>query len=345
MIYILLIFFSMIIAFIVGVKFGDKKGIFTINTFDVWSVHVFSTNKPLHRLNKSDLESKLKKPVFTSQDVNDLKALFVADPFLIKEKECWYLFAEVLDRSTMIGKIGLATCKDGNNWSYEKIVLDEPYHLSYPYVFRWEDSIYMIPETNQTRSIRIYKAIGFPYEWEHCGTLLEGDNFTDVSVFYHHNYWWLFTSTVKRLNNNLRLFSAPDLFGNWIEHPMSPIITDDAVFARPAGRIYQNGNELLRYAQNCSRVYGESVSCIEITELTKDYYKEKICHGNPILYPGISDWNRKGMHHIDSVKINDNEWIHAVDGHTEVKLAGFKKNGTIRIIERAWLQSILKKLN
>lgn len=344
MIIFILIAFS-ITGFIVGMNFGDKKGIPVIQKFDVWSISVLKTEKPLHQLDKSWLERELKNPVITAEDVTDLKALFVADPFLIRENGLWYLFFEVLDKSTLTGKIGLAKSNDGKDWVYDQIVLEEPFHLSYPYVFHWDNSIYMIPETNQSRSIRLYKAADFPHQWDHCATLLNDDTYTDVSLFYKNKRWWLFTTTVNRLNNNLRLFSSPDLLGEWSEHPMSPIIVGDASIARPAGRVYQNGKDLYRYSQNCSIVYGESVSAFQIVELTESNYLEQEHPSNPILYPGISDWNRKGMHHIDSVKLSETQWIHAVDGHKEIKLAGFKKNGIIRIIERNWVQNIVGRNN
>jgi hypothetical protein len=333
-----------ITVFIAGMKFGDKKGIPTIQKFDVWAICVIKTEKPLHQLDKSWLEHELKAPAITAEDVTDLNALFVADPFLIHEKELCYMFFEVLDKSTMKGKIGLAKSRDGKVWEYDQIVLEEPYHLSYPYVFHWNDSIYMIPEANQSRSIRLYKTSDFPYQWDHCATLLNDDNYTDVSLFFWNDRWWLFTTTVKRLNNNLRLFSSYDLMGEWSEHPMSPIIEGDASIARPAGRIYQNGKELFRYSQDCSDIYGKSVSGFQIVELTENNYLEQEYSFNPILYPGISDWNQKGMHHIDSVKISKDQWIHAVDGHKEIKLAGFKKNGIIRIIERNWVQNIVGRI-
>jgi hypothetical protein len=36
------------------------------------------------------------------------------------------------------GEIGLATSEDGLKWDYKQVVLNEPFHLSYPYVFEWQ---------------------------------------------------------------------------------------------------------------------------------------------------------------------------------------------------------------
>ena len=73
-------------------------------------------------------------PVLTAADVWDVEADFVADPFLYYDGGIWYLFMEVL-KSSYGGVIGVANSLDGINWTYDRIVLEQPFHLSYPYVF------------------------------------------------------------------------------------------------------------------------------------------------------------------------------------------------------------------
>jgi len=85
--------------------------------------------------------------VLTAGDIVDVRAAFVADPFMILRKGVWYLFFEVLRDYTRTGEIGLAVSEDLVRWLYQKIVLRESFHLSYPHVFEWEGSYYMVPET------------------------------------------------------------------------------------------------------------------------------------------------------------------------------------------------------
>ncbi len=84
------------------------------------------------------------------------------------------MFFEVLNRDCRKGEIGYAASKDGLSWTYQHIVLAEPFHLSYPYVFEWENNYYMIPEANSTESIRLYRATNFPRQWEHVTELRRG---------------------------------------------------------------------------------------------------------------------------------------------------------------------------
>lgn len=45
------------------------------------------------------------------------------------------------------GDIGVAISTDhGLTWKHLGTALDEPWHLSYPFVFRWQGEVYMMPE-------------------------------------------------------------------------------------------------------------------------------------------------------------------------------------------------------
>ena len=74
-----------------------------------------------------------------AEDVSDVPARFVADPFMLQDEGTWYMFFEVMNTRTNRGGIGLATSNDGLKWTYKRIALDEPFHLSYPHVFKWQD--------------------------------------------------------------------------------------------------------------------------------------------------------------------------------------------------------------
>jgi hypothetical protein len=109
---------------------------------------------------------------------------------------------------------------------------------------------YMIPETHQAESVRLYEARSFPTKWECTDTLLRGHRFNDSSIFYYHDRWWLFSETNPTLaHDTLRLYHAPDLRGPWQEHPRSPIIQENPHIARPAGRVVVVGDRILRFAQ------------------------------------------------------------------------------------------------
>lgn len=289
----------------------------------LWSIGIFGGPSPLELAPLADITN----PVVTRDSLTDVSASFVADPFLFQVGNGWHLYYELLNRANGRGEIALSTSADLKTWTYEGVVLAEPFHLSYPLVFEWEGERYMIPEANQTRSVRLYKATEFPHRWTHVHTLLSDDRYADSTIFRHENRWWLFTQTSPLgKNDNLRLFYADSLFDEWTEHPLSPLVENDVHGARPAGRVIRHGDHLLRFAQDCASRYGLRVFAFEITTLTPTEYAERPASTNPVATGSGSGWNASRMHHVDAHQLPDGNWIAAVDGAYNTTKANI--NGT-----------------
>jgi len=276
---------------------------------EIWSIGIYAGDSPLSLSGAAGVAN----PVLTALDVSDAEAVFVADPFMIREKDSWYMFFEVYNKDSGHGDIGLATSADGSKWTYRQIVLDEGFHLSYPYVFEWNGEFYIIPESHERGRLQLYKANNFPFDWSYSGTLLIGD-FVDPSILFHNQKVWLFTETNPEGNDSLCLYYADDLMGRWIAHPQNPIIDGDANMARPGGRIVCVDGRLVRYAQDDDPTYGNRLRAFEIIELTTESYKEQEILLSPPLKGSGSGWNADGMHHIDPHRLDDGSWMACVDG-------------------------------
>jgi hypothetical protein len=289
-----------------------RRVVFHREQFQEFSIGIYTGPSPF-RLGPLDHPLN---PVLTRNDVSDVQAAFVADPFMLRMNEAWYMFFEVLNAQTRKGEIGLAVSLDGRHWRYQRIVLREPFHLSYPYVFRWNDRIYMVPESHEAHSVRLYEAVEFPHRWELVETLLEGNSLSDASVFRFNDIWWLLVEGAGRPLNagTLRLFYAGELAGPWVEHPKSPLVEGNPHIARPAGRVLNVDQQVFRYAQDCYPEYGTLVRAFQIVELTKASYLERQIDSNPVLQGSGSGWNAVGMHHVDTHLLDDGRWIACVDG-------------------------------
>lgn len=278
-----------------------------------WAIGVYEGASPLGLSAPDDLTN----PVLTAADVKDVTADFVADPFVVHEDGRWHMFVEVMNRASGRGEIGWATSPDFRSWSYQGIVLREPFHLSYPSVFRWEDEWLMIPESTEANGLRLYRAERFPERWTLASTILEGQ-FKDHALVRHDELWWLFVGKSEGPypddGNALELYFAETLDGPWQAHPLSPIITSDPRFTRPAGKIIPTDTGLLRLAQDCSSHYGKEVNAARIEALTTTDYREEILGGR-VLAPGAEPWNRRGMHHVDAHEVAPGRWLAAVDGY------------------------------
>jgi len=257
-----------------------------------------------------------RNPILSASSVTDAKASFVADPFMVRADGTWHLFFELMNAGSGRGEIGLASSQDAANWTYKQIVLREPFHLSYPYVFAWDAEYYMIPETFQANAVRLYKAIEFPTKWEFVTNLLTGDVFEDSSIFRFNEKWWIFTDLAipPYWAGTLRVFYADVLTGPWTEHPMSPVINENPHIARPAGRVVPSQDRVIRFTQDCRPFYGSQVRAFEVTELTTTSYQERPLQEKPILKGSGRGWNKGGMHHIDPHVADDGKWIACVDG-------------------------------
>ncbi|WHZ21014.1 MAG: hypothetical protein OJF47_000126 [Nitrospira sp.] len=227
----------------------------------------------------------------------------------------WHMFFEVYNYDADRGEIGWATSPEGVSWTYRQIVLREPFHLSYPYVFEWQNRYYMVPESHQTKQIRLYEATRFPTDWICTDVLLSGYQYNDSSPFRHGGYWWLFSETNPALTHDtLRLYYAKNLRGPWLEHPCSPVIQGNPHIARPAGRVVVMSDRVIRFAQDCFPTYGTSVRAFEIVDLTPTSYREHPLSQGEVVGPSWRFWTQGGMHHVDPHRLDSDRWIASVDG-------------------------------
>ncbi len=271
-----------------------------------WSIGIYRGQSPLALAPQSN------EPVLTARDVTDLDACFVADPFMNFDGARWSMFFEVLERSVERGCIGLATSDDARRWRYEQIVLAEPFHLSYPFVFEHGGERFMVPETYQAAQIRLYRATQYPFEWTLDRVLIDEVVAVDASLLFHDGAWWMFACTAPKGHDALRLWSAPDPRGPWSEHPSSPIVDGDKRIGRPGGRPLIIDGRLYRFAQDCAADYGAFVRAVEITRLSERDYGEREL-AQPAVVAGPFAWNARRAHHLDAHRHNG-RWIACVDG-------------------------------
>jgi hypothetical protein len=308
---------GLLLGVVLGAELHKRRRLSFISRYSRYAIAIYTGDSPC------DLRPAIGVPcpVLTAADVTDLQAQFVADPFMVLDNGKWYMFFEVMDATTDRGVIGLARSDDCSHWTYERVVLQESLHLSYPYVFEWENTYYMTPASPEAGAVRLYKALEFPGRWEHVRDLIQG-GLRDPSPFRFRDRWWMLATSPPDIYGVLRLFSSDTLTGEWKEHPKSPVVAGDRRLARPAGRILLLGDRVIRFAQDCKRYYGRAVRAFEITKLTPTEYEERPIGSNPILGPAWWAWNSKGMHAIDVQQLSDGKWIACVDGKRSITRVG-----------------------
>ncbi|MBD0331939.1 MAG: hypothetical protein ICV66_04730 [Chitinophagaceae bacterium] len=259
---------------------------------------------------------KIKSNSTFSTSTENFKALtpptdrFWADPFVISQDNRHYIFLEELLFKTKKGHISVIELDEQGNVLQSGKALERPYHLSYPFVFKYNEHYYMLPETGENKTIELYKCVSFPYKWEFVMNLMEGFHTADATLFYHANKWWLFCcidSTGREVGmlDELHLFFSDDLFTkNWQPHPCNPIDTNTKT-ARPAGNIFIHENKIYRPSQDCSGSYGKAINFNQIIRLSETEYEEEVVSK---IVPGWEK-NIKRSH-----TFNFNDQITVMDG-------------------------------
>lgn len=271
-----------------------------------WSLGIL-TGPSIDRL---QTPSGIINPVLTTRDIHDRQSSFIADPFLFRDGKTWYLFFEMFDVALNRGVIAYAQSSDGLRWSYQQVVLEEPFHLSYPYVFSHGGEIYMVPETKKAREVRVYRATDFPKRWEFCRTLIRG-RFADASIVFWQERWWMF---VARGAYSMAIFHSDQLLEGWRSHWRQLFYIRNKSCARPGGRVIVDNGQLIRFAQDAKVRYGHQLRAFAVDKLSKLAFKEHEMLDRPLLTPSQSGWNCVGMHHIDPQRTDDGNWLAVVDG-------------------------------
>ena len=140
---------------------------------------------------------------------------------------------------------------------------------------------------------------------------LDGADFRETTLFIKEGIFYFFTSI--NANDNLHLYTAKSLEDQLVAHPQNPLCDQEPKYSRCGGNIIEIDNKIYRFAQDCSRRYGEKLHLMEITSLSEKYFSQK--HICTFLAPDIQkeDWKSRKMHHFSSVKY-DNSLIFAIDG-------------------------------
>ena len=220
---------------------------------------------------------------------------FFADPFVITKNDRTICYVEDFYYNKGKGCITAIEILDKKNYKVLGPVIDEPFHLSFPYIFYYQDNLYMIPESFQSNSIRLYKCVEFPLRWEYQKDILSGIEVVDTMIFFHNGKWWLLTN----LKSNLALiayYSEDPLTGTWIPHEKNPLVIDSDI-SRNGGILDVSVGFPVRCRQKQGfNLYGASLTLARITDLTSNSFSEKnIGQILPNFFPKI-----KGCHHIHS---------------------------------------------
>jgi hypothetical protein len=224
-----------------------------------------------------------------------------ADPFPFMWRGRAGLFFESLDHRVGKGVISAVEFGPEGPIGDPVVVIEEPWHLSYPFLIEAEGELWMIPEASLSGQVPLYRCVEFPHRWERRDPLLEGIEAADATIFRHENRYYMTTVIREGLggySDTLAIFYASSLFGPWLPHASMRPTLIDASAARPAGAVVERSGVLWRPVQDCSRGYGRAVRLAQITRIDPEHFEQTFVSrvGPGSLWPGgrLHTLNRAG---------------------------------------------------
>ena len=248
---------------------------------------------------------------------------FWADPFIVFAQNKYFVFLEEVFWKNDKGHIAYLTIDTDGTVSTTQKIIEQPYNMSYPFVFSYLRSYYMIPETAANRTIELYKCTNFPDKWEKVAVLMQDVEAFDVTLIQKDGKWWMFANVRGNTDmsslDELYLFYSEDLLsGKWEPHPRNPIVSD-VKSARPAGKLFLYNGELYRPSQNSWKTYGYGMKINHIVEFSETAYKEEC------------------IAHIDPVWDNDLSCVHTFNfSHNIILIDGMIKRSRITSLFKRW---------
>lgn len=223
-----------------------------------------------------------------------------ADPFPVTKDGRAWLFVEEMFYANARGRI-VALEVDGDQVLDHRVVLDPPFHLSYPFLFEHEGELYMIPESNENHSVELWHCKQFPDQWERIHEILSDVRAVDTTLIQHDERYYLFTTLARNENvdrsTELHIYHADSpLSRSWTPHAANPVLVDCRAARMAGGFLTGADGSLIRCAQFRGARYGEAITLRRVELLTPDEYAEAPAGEIvPRWQPGLI-----GTHHLSA---------------------------------------------
>lgn len=226
---------------------------------------------------------------------------WAADPFLFEHNGDIYIFAELYDYFKRRGVIGFYKLNGKKRGKWIPVI-SEDYHMSYPYIFEKDGQVYIMPESNASNTLYLYRAINFPYKWEKFTVIRQDMKLADTTLFGCNEKIFALTFDVASPKN-------PGLMLLDIEEKTNDktLCLESVELRRPAGKVLPNN---IRPAQNCTDDYGKGI-IFYLYSLKDDEYSEKeiqrvfpedLSYSQDIYLDGMHTYNRLDNYEVIDVK-------------------------------------------
>lgn len=209
---------------------------------------------------------------------HNYKDRFFADPYLLSvDDSSLKVLVEDFPYYHKKGMISLLTV-DRKTYQLlnRKVILKQPFHMSYPFIFRNADGSvkWVAPEASQSGNLFRYRMNPQSGMLENQATLFQ-EPLLDSTILEHNGRYWLFcTKRGPESNRDMFIYFSDCPEGPWMPHAKNPVV-QDVTKARPAGNMVKMGGSIYRLSQKSDKCYGEDINVSRVTTLTETDFEEE----------------------------------------------------------------------
>ena len=179
-----------------------------------------------------------------------------------------------------------------------KKIIEEEYHLSYPYIFETKEGIFIMPESGANKDLTVYRAVSFPDKWEKIFVLRSGIQYGDTTPFEWNNHKYALAYDVETAEYKLILLDLES--GETADREIS---CSDINCRRPAGAVFLSEDKWMRPAQICEGGYGKGLCFYSFNMNDQGEYFEEL---QEMISPEELNYSKKiyldGMHTYNASK-------------------------------------------
>jgi hypothetical protein len=142
-----------------------------------------------------------------------------ADPFLFKSDDGRLnILFESVSTTSLDGKISLIVCNEALDPVLQKDVLTTKDHLSYPFVYRENGTIYVFPESAFSGSLYCYEYDQLRRSFANKREILKAPLLDSTILKYENRYWLFATMLGANYNSDLHIFYSDHLLRSGWDH-------------------------------------------------------------------------------------------------------------------------------
>lgn len=212
-------------------------------------------------------------------EIKNPKGRYLADPFVFSHNNSDYIFVEDLFIKENRGRIS-AIKINGDKYEFLGIVLEEDFHLSFPFIFKENSEIYMVPESSKNCDIRLYKCLEFPYKWQLEKVLMNNVSAADTMLIKQQDTWFMLTNICSAglgdHNSELHIYYSESLKSNlWKPIASGNPVIFDSLKARNGGLFFHNETIYRVNQVHGKSQYGKCFNINQVVKISKNEYMEK----------------------------------------------------------------------